>query len=98
MHHAKRIILDSQPYLVELLPGGGVARAFGPLAPGTEPPLRLANEAPVVQDPRKLTALAALAAESPWLPDDPEVIVSEQGQHPRTEANGRSDQETSAPQ
>ncbi len=79
MHHAKRVILDSQPYLVKVLPGGGIDRAFGPLAPGTEPPLRLADEALPVEDPRTLAALAGLAVQSPWLADDPEVIVSETG-------------------
>lgn len=84
MHHAKRVVLDNRPYLVTLLPGGAIDRVFGPLTPGSEPPLALADEAPELTDPATLRKLAGLVERSPWLPDDPEKAVSEGPRSPPT--------------
>jgi hypothetical protein len=66
MHHAKRVVYQSRPYL--LRHHEGEEKVYGPFEPGSEPTLAMATADREVEDPTLISEVRRLAAVSPPLP------------------------------
>ena len=65
-----RVVFDNRPYLVTRDVDGGLDRAFGPFAPGTEPSLADCKATTEVSSSATRNALELLLPVSPEVPSD----------------------------